>query len=175
MPLIEYTNSYHLIYNWFDYLKQQGHSITGYVIMPNHIHATIAFSESEKDINKIIGGSKRFIGYEIINRLKIKNEIVLLEQLSKAVNNSDRKRGKLYELWEDSFDWKECIGNAFIEQKLNYMHQNPCAGKYSLAANPEDYLHSPAKYYGTGEQGIYPVTNYMQLEDIDLTNGNKQV
>ena len=77
-----------------------------------------------------------------------------MEQLSKAVNISDRNRGKLYELQEDSFDWKECIGNAFIEQKLNYMHQNPCAGKYDLAANPEDYLHSSAKYYGTGEQGI---------------------
>lgn len=143
--------------------------------MPNHIHATIAFSESGEDINKIIGDGKRFMGYEIINRLKAKNESALLEQLSKAVNNSDRKRGKLYELWEDSFDWKECIGLAFIEQKLNYMHQNPCAGKYNLAATPEDYLHSSAKYYGTGEQGIYPVTNYMQLEDIDLTKPIKQV
>jgi len=50
---------------------------------------------------------------------------------------------------------QKCIGHAFIEQKLNYIHQNPCAGKYNLAATPEDYLHSSAKYYGTGEQGIF--------------------
>ena len=175
LPIIELTNSYDLVYNWFNYLKQQGHFITGYVLMPNHVHATIAFRQTGKDINKIIGDGKRFIGYKIINRLKAKNETVVLEQFSKAVNISDRKRGKLYELWEDSFDWNECIGHAFIEQKLNYMHQNPCAGKYNLAATPEDYLHSSAKYYSTGEQGFYPVTNYMQLEDIDLTKVRKQV
>ncbi len=55
------------------------------------------------------------------------------------------------------------------------MHQNPCAGKYNLAAAQEDYLHSSAKYYETGEQGIYPVINYMQLEDIDLTKARKNV
>jgi len=140
LPLFEVTNSYDVVYNWFDYLKHQGHFITGYIIMPNHLHATIAFSESEKDINKIIGDGKRFIGYEIINRLKTKEETVVLEQLFKGVNNSDRKRGKLYELWEDSFDWKECTGHAFIEQKLIYVHQNPFAGKYHLAKTPEEYL-----------------------------------
>jgi putative transposase len=35
LPLIEHTNSYDLVYNWFDYLKKQGHFITGYVMMPN--------------------------------------------------------------------------------------------------------------------------------------------
>ena len=33
LSLIEMTNSYDLIYNWFDVLKKQGHYITGYVIM----------------------------------------------------------------------------------------------------------------------------------------------
>jgi hypothetical protein len=175
LPLLELTNSYDLVYNWFDYLKQQGHFITGYVIMPNHLHATIAFSETGKDINKIIGDGKRFIGYILINRLKEKNETAILEQLSKAVNKSDSKRGKLYELWEDSFDWKECTGHAFIEQKLNYMHQNPCTGKYNLVRNAEDYMHSSARYYLTSEHGIYPVTDFMQLEDIDLTKMKKQI
>lgn len=32
-----------------------------------------------------------------------------------------------------------------------------------------DYLHSSAKFYFTGEQGIYPVTNSGELNDIDLT------
>ena len=49
------------------------------------------------------------------------------------------------------------------------MHTNPCKGKWNLVENPVDYMHSSAKFYITGEQGIYPVTNYMALEDIDLT------
>jgi hypothetical protein len=44
-----------------------------------------------------------------------------VQELENAVNSSDKKRGKLHEVWEDSFDWKECIGNAFIVQKLDYI------------------------------------------------------
>ena len=175
LPLLECTSSYDLVYKWFTYLKQQGHFITGYCIMPNHLHALIGFTESEKSINRMIGDGKRFIGYEIIKRLTEKNEKALLTQLSGAVNSSDRKRGKLYELWEDSFDWKECTSPAFVEQKLLYMHNNPCSGKYNMVTNPEDYTHSSAKYYLTGIQSVYTVTNYTDLEDIDLTKPNIQV
>ena len=38
-----------------------------------------------------------------------------------------------------------------------------------LAECPENYVHSSAKFYTTGEQGIYPVTHIQQLMDIDLT------
>ena len=33
----------------------------------------------------------------------------------------------------------------------------------------EQYIHSSAKFYITGEQGIYPVMSFMELRDIDLT------
>jgi len=33
---------------------------------------------------------------------------------------------------------------------------------------PGDYLHSSARYYYTGIQGIYPVKSYMEMQDIDL-------
>jgi hypothetical protein len=58
----------------------------------------------------------------------------------------------------------------FIRQKLNYIHLNPCSGKWKLALCPEDYLQSSAKFYSTGEQGIFPVTHVMQLMDVDLSN-----
>jgi hypothetical protein len=150
-------------------LKRQGHFIVGYQLMPNHIHAVIAFRDTGKNINTIIGDGKRFIAYEIVKRLKEMNQADLLLQLSQRVSSSDRKKGKLHEVWKDSFDWKECSSNEMIVQKLDYMHDNPCKGKWNLIESPVDYIHSSAKYYITGEQGIYPVTNYMELEDIDLT------
>ena len=72
LPLIDYTNSYDVVYRWFDYLKTKNHDIIGYVIMPNHLHVMISFSKTEKSINKIIGDGKRFIAYEIIKRLEQK-------------------------------------------------------------------------------------------------------
>ncbi|CAN5403121.1 hypothetical protein BH11BAC3_BH11BAC3_07670 [soil metagenome] len=136
--------------------------------MPNHVHATIAFSKTKKNINTIVGDAKRFMGYEIIKSLKAQGSQDILQRLENAVNSSDKKKGKLHEVCEDSFDWKECNGDKFIIQKIDYMHNNPCTGKWRLAINPIEYLHSSAKFYLTGEQGIYPVLNFRELGDMNL-------
>jgi REP element-mobilizing transposase RayT len=169
LPLFEKTKSYDLVYKWFDYLKEKGHIITGYVIMPNHLHATIAFKNVAKRINKIVGDGKRFIGYEIINRLKEKNENEILEALQLKVKKSDLDNGKIHEIWEDSFDWKDCYDDKITLQKLNYMHQNPCVGKWKLASSPIEYPHSSALFYLSDNQGIYQVTSYLALRDISLS------
>jgi len=86
IPLFEYTNGYDIVYAWFDYLKTQGHDIIGYVIMPNHLHVMISFSQTKKSINKIIGDGKRFMAYELIKRLEQKGLKHILEKLEKAVS-----------------------------------------------------------------------------------------
>ncbi|MDQ3842814.1 MAG: hypothetical protein M3342_02195 [Bacteroidota bacterium] len=169
LPLIELTQGYDLVYKWFDYLKSKGHYVTGYVIMPNHVHALIGFHRSDKPINKIIGDGKRFAAYEIIKRLKEQGQKALLAQLQAAVEPKDRQRGKQHEVWADSFDWKACRGRTFIGQKLTYMHNNPCRGKWNLSAGAADYPHSSARFYLTGEHAAYPVTHVGILEDINLT------
>ena len=136
--------------------------------MPNHVHATIAFRESKKSINTIVGDGKRFMSYEIVKRLTASGQTGVSQQLTDGVNSSDKKRGKLHQVWEDSFDLKECRSYNFVNQKLNYMHNNPYNGKWNLAANPYSYPHSSGKFYISGEQRIYPVTNFMELEYVDL-------
>jgi putative transposase len=61
LPLIDKVNGYDIVYTWFDYLKTQGHFINVYVIMPNHVHVIISFTETRQSINTIIGNGKRFI------------------------------------------------------------------------------------------------------------------
>jgi DNA phosphorothioation-dependent restriction protein DptG len=155
------------VYNWFDHLKSKGHYIVGYIIMPNHIHALIGFQNTGKTINTIIGNGKRFMAYQIIDRLEGQNETLLLQQLQQAVEGKDRQRNKQHEVWEDSFDWKDCT--EFIIQKLDYMHNNSCKGKWNLASSPVAYKHSSAFLYATGEQGNYPITSFMELKDVDLS------
>jgi hypothetical protein len=53
--------AYDAVYAWFDALKRLSHYIIGYVIMPSHVHAVIAFSNSGKVINTIVSNGKRFI------------------------------------------------------------------------------------------------------------------
>ena len=94
LSLFDITNGYDAVYKWFDYLKEKGHYIVGYVIMPNHLHALIAFSKTDQSINTIIGNGKRFMAYELVKRLKEMNKEDILDQLSGWVNKTDRLRNK---------------------------------------------------------------------------------
>jgi REP element-mobilizing transposase RayT len=168
LPFIEMVNGYDLVYNWFDVLSAKGHTITGYVIMPNHIHLLLHYAKDFQSLNTIIGNGKRFMAYDIIERLALKNEEQLITKLQWAVEFKDRKRGKKHEVWEDSFDVKECRTEKFILQKLNYIHNNPCTGKWKLADSPIHYRHSSASFYISGKTGGYPVKDYRELMDFDL-------
>jgi len=163
LALIEQTNSYDLVYNWFSYLKQQHHRIAGYVIMPNHVHVLIDFAMSTKKINTIIGNGKRFIAYELISRLDKACNTDLLQQLEKAVSAKDKNNGKKHEVWKESFDWKYCETIKFAYQKLIYMHNNPCAGKWKLVEYVTKYEHSSARYYITNKHAAYEVVDVEEI------------
>ncbi|NCI50495.1 hypothetical protein GWC95_11215 [Sediminibacterium roseum] len=167
LPLFKITDGYAAVYKWFDYLKQQGHHVSGYVIMPSHVHALVAFSTTSKSINAIVGNGKRFMAYELVRLLESNGNHDILRQLAEWVNATDRMKNKKHEVFEPSFDKKECYSLRFMEQKANYIHMNPC--KDGLAILPEDYVHSSARYYYTGLQGVYPVITYLELQDIDLS------
>ncbi len=49
------------------------------------------------------------------------------------------------------------------------MHNNPCSGVWNLAVTPVAYEHSSALFYNTGQQGRFPVFNFQQLKDINLS------
>src|SRR4051812_47979128 len=104
LALIDKVNGYDIIYAWFDHLKMKGHYINGYVIMPNHVHILVSFTRTVQSINTIIGNGKRFMAYEIINRLKENNEKELLEDLSENVELKRKENKKLHDVWELSFD-----------------------------------------------------------------------
>jgi hypothetical protein len=122
LPLFKICNAYDAVYNWFNHLKQEGHYIIGYVIMPSHVHTIIAFSNTGKTINSIVSNGKRFIAYDLVKRLQQQNSSLILSELSSSLNNTEIKEGKLHNVFETSFDWKECRTEKFIQQKLDYIH-----------------------------------------------------
>lgn len=163
LSLIETTKAYDLVYNWYDVLGSKGHSITGYVIMPNHLHMLLYFTGGNQSLNTHVGNGKRFMAYEIISRLKQQNEISMLSKLANDVQAKDKSRGKNHEVWISSFDVKECKTEKFILQKLHYIHNNPCTGKWNLADSSIHYLHSSASFYISGRQGGYAVKDYREF------------
>jgi len=172
LPLFQMVDGYKYVSKWFDYLQSQNHCILGYVIMPNHVHCIIAMRNSGKPLNTIVGNGKRFMAYALVSELKSKGLENILLQLVNGVNNTQKAMGKKHEVFEPSFDWKECGRLDVLQQKLDYIHWNPCKGEMPLVANPQDYLHSSASYYLTGKHAEYEVTDYMKILDMDLTKEN---
>jgi REP element-mobilizing transposase RayT len=156
IPLFEKYNLYSVVYDWFNYLKSQGHYINAYVIMPNHLHAIISFSHTEKSINKIVGDGKRFMSYAIIQKLK---ELQEAEQL----------RNKKHEVFEPSFDWKLLESDNFFEQKLSYIHTNPVRTNIPIVKDPIEYIHSSALQYFNGNHYLYEIKLIHEMKDINLT------
>lgn len=163
LPLIELTSAYDEVYKFFEILNKKGHQMSGYVIMPNHLHFLLYFTMQKQSLNTTVGNGKRFIGYEIINRLKAQKQDSILKILSEAVNPAERNRNKQHEVWQGTFDIKECRTEAFILQKLNYMHFNPCTERSRLCEKPDEFEHSSAAFYQMSKQGKVEVRDYQDF------------
>ena len=72
--------------------------------MPSHVHAVIAFSNTGKSINSTLSNGEHFIACDLIKPLQEQNSYLVLNELSNTLNNTERKEGKLHNVFETSFD-----------------------------------------------------------------------
>ena len=156
LPLVACSDGYDAVYNFFRAMERQGHSLLAYVIMPNHLHFLLHYAGG-KNLNQVIGNGKRFMAYEIVNRLHERHAAGLLKKMSVAVSDRNKAKGQKHEVWRHGFDAKECRTEAFIMQKLAYIHANPVQGRWALASHFLAYSHSSAPFYCSGRQQLYKV------------------
>ncbi len=151
MNLFTLTDGHGLVYNWFNVLKEDRIEVIGYVIMPNHVHSILYFSEAGFNLNNILSNGKRFMAYGLVDKLEKANDITTLAILKKGLTERERKKKQLHKVFRDSFDGKPIFSEKFLLQKLNYIHYNPVKGKWRLAKDFVSYEHSSASFY---EEGI---------------------
>jgi putative transposase len=162
LPLFQITSLYDNIYGWFQYIFTKNIKICAYVILPNHIHLLLYLPEDSPELMMVIGNAKRFMAYEIVKRLQSRPDI--LEVLQAGVNIPEKKKGKIHQVFKDSYDAKVCFSNEFIEQKLNYIHKNPVTGKWNLSDTYLAYPHSSARFYELGEiRKEVPLTRFKEI------------
>lgn len=128
-------------------------SIYAFVIMPNHFHAIwqlhdgVKKDEFQRDLLK-------FTARSILKFMKM-NDDPLLQQLK--VNDADRE----YQVWERNSLSLDVFSQPFLEQKLNYLHNNPVHPKWKLVDVPESYKYSSASFYLTGKDEFGILQHYM--------------
>ncbi|MCJ8166196.1 transposase [Pontibacter sp. E15-1] len=113
--------------------------VYGFVIMPNHLHLLWKMEEPHKreDVQRDF---LKYTAQQIKFDLK-QHHPAVLEKF--RVGAKDRQ----YQLWERNPLSVYCYSTAVTEQKLDYIHNNPIPEKWQLAALPEDYYYSSARFY----------------------------
>ena len=174
ISLFDITNGYDLAYNWFSVLKKEHNAdVVAYVLMPNHLHVIVHFPEQNFNLNTILANGKRFMAYQIVNRLEAAENKELLFHLESLVTLRERKKGQIHKIFKDSFDAKPIFSQKFLIQKINYIHtDNPVTGKCPsdlviraemLAKNFIEYEHSSASFYEQELVKHFRPVHYMDL------------
>ncbi len=162
LPLIDMVSMYEWIYDWFRRLHAEDNRLVGYVIMPNHLHLLPLVPEGAS-VNKVIAEGKRFMAYEIHKRLVGADHKELLAIMAEGVRTGDADRGQHYRVFEPSSDIKDCWSGKFLHQKLDYIHNNPIRGKWSLVDDPAFYPYSSAGFYMVGSEPVVPLLHLGEL------------
>jgi putative transposase len=71
LPHIEACRLNDYFKGWLAQLSKRGIALSGYVFMANHMHLWVYVNKSCIGLKEVIGGSKRFMAYEIVNRLRV--------------------------------------------------------------------------------------------------------
>jgi REP element-mobilizing transposase RayT len=127
-------------------------AVHAFVIMPNHMHLIWTIDEKLKrsDVQRDF---LKFTAQSIKMDL-CKNNRDLLEQF--RVDAKDRE----YQIWERNPLSIEIVTKKVMEQKLNYLHENPVKEKWKLSESPERYRYSSASFYAEGRQEWDFLVNY---------------
>jgi REP element-mobilizing transposase RayT len=130
-------------------IKNKGLKLYAYVIMSNHIHL-IAKTEDGFNLSDTIRDFKKYTAklfLENINQETESRKDWMLKRFEFAAKK--HKRNSNYQIWTHENHAIELHTTNFIEQKLNYIHQNPV--RAGIVKNAEDYIYSSASNYASLE------------------------
>ncbi len=134
--------------------KEKGLVLYAWCLMPSHLHL-IASTKENTTLSNVMRDFKKFTSKSIVAAIKEINESRrewLLDKFEFAGRTNFKN--KEYKFWQDGFHPIELDTNAMMEQKLDYLHNNPVAA--GIVYEPEHYVYSSAINY-TGQLGLLDV------------------
>jgi len=133
--------------------QNKGLVVHAWVIMSNHAH--LVLSSEDGNLSGIVRDLKTFTSKSIIATAKSAEESRSVWMLKLFAEEAKKhKRNKNYQVWVHDNHPVELYSNKFIDQKINYIHENPVAA--GIVDKAEDYLYSSARDY-VGSKGLLSV------------------
>ncbi len=127
----------------------KGMEIFAWCIMSNHVHLIFRSTDNIRP-EILLGDFKRYTSKVLTKAIKespSKNSF--LEQFEESGRQSSNV--KKYQFWQHDNKPIELWSNKVIDEKINYVHNNPV--EKGLVHYPEDYVYSSARDY-SGATGI---------------------
>jgi putative transposase len=137
-------------------VENKGLTIYAWCLMSNHLHV-VANADENFRISDIIRDFKKFTAKKIVDTINSENESRkewLLYRFSFAGKFDHRIKN--YKVWQDTSHPILLDSNYLIDQKINYIHQNPV--RALIVENADEYLFSSACDYA-GKVGMVKVVS----------------
>jgi putative transposase len=109
------------------------YELYAFVIMPNHMHTLIRClgDYSPGDVTREL---KKATANLIIRHYEVEENQAALAFCASCVARREKQR---YAVWRDEYQAKNVFSQAFLRQKLDYIHNNPVQPHWALAETPE--------------------------------------
>lgn len=134
--------------------EKKGLELYAWVLMSNHLHL-IAATEEGKNLSDVLRDFKGYTSRKIVATIQEEPESRKYWLLHRFEFNAKlNPKVRHYKVWQDGNEAKELLSNTFIDQKLDYIHQNPVRAEW--VDEPEHYRYSSATNYAGGS-GLFPV------------------
>ncbi|WP_375578766.1 transposase [Marivirga tractuosa] len=134
---------------------EKGLNVGAWCIMTNHAHMIIG-SEGKSNLEDIIRDMKSYTSRHIRkymenNPLESRKDwmIWMMQRAGKKKSNN-----KDFQFWQQHNHPIELTSNELIEQRLDYIHNNPV--KAGFVETPSDWLYSSARDY-EGRKGLLEI------------------
>lgn len=155
--LLEIDTHKNIIISSLEYFNKSKKAIvSGFVIMPNHIHLLFMLNPDYP-----LASFKRDFLKFTAQKIKL-NTIDNHPEMLKDFMSSQNDRQ--YQIWERRPLATKFYSQSLVKEKLDYIHLNPCRAKYNAVSIPSDYFYSSAKFYENRDSTFEFLLDYRNLQ-----------
>lgn len=127
-------------------------AVDSFVIMPTHLHLIVFDREFQTErLEPTLVAFRKFTGRELVAHCKKALPACFTSTLANAASDDREHR-----FWQPSRHPESIRSQKFLEQKRNYLHDNP--RRKGLVRDGADWRWSSAQFYVTGKPCDVPIT-----------------
>ena len=129
--------------------EEKGLELFAWVIMSNHVHL-IARAQEGYHMSDILRDLKKYTSKKIIEAIDHPQESRKSWMLWIFKSAGERNpNNENFQFWQQDNHPIQLVSEAMIDQRLNYLHQNPV--KAGIVLEPHEYKYSSAINYADGK------------------------